>query len=197
MAFSGCPRINFREEQWRESIFEDQNIIISPNFLDLWKKMCCINHLKSFLTMNSQWIFNTDTVFIRAVSQNCVGSSKPAWCISKEVEFDFHFMKGCCLSQNDQEDPPTRVGLGVGPLIHRAPRVRTHPCTHPFHYRAVVRRLAKRCLHGVLLGSSRSSPGRAAACVCATRLYLETRRLPVNQLSNAQICHLKFLWLLT
>ena len=76
------------------------------------------------------------------------------------------------------------------------PWVGTHPCTHPFHYRVVVWCLPKRCLNGVLPCRSIPSPGRATACVSAGQLYLEARRLPVNQLSNAQICHLRFLWLL-
>lgn len=160
VAFSGCPRINFREEQWRKSIFKDQNIIISPKFLDLWKTMCCINHLKSFLTMNSQWIFNADPVFITAVSQNCVSSSNLPDAFPKKLNSIFHFMKGCCISQNDQEEPGLRWS---GPLVYEPIRAPTRFMTGLW---------CDVCPKGALLGSSRSSPGRAAACVCVPDGYI-------------------------
>lgn len=158
--------------------------------------MCCINHLKSFSTVNAHWIFDMDTVFIMAMAQSCVCSDDLLRAFTKL----FHLIY---ISLNVAASPRmikrtlTCVCLSGSPLILQPLCTNPNSCTHPFYYRVVVWCLPKRCLNGVLLRRSISSPGRAAACASLRQLYLETRRLPVNQLSNAQICHLKFLWLLT
>lgn len=166
VAFSCCPRINFKEGWWRKPIFESQNIIICLDFLDLWRETCCINHLKSFSTVRAHWIFNMDTVFIMAVSQNCVCSDDLLRAFTKLFRL-IYISLNVAASPRMIKRTLTCVCLSGGPLILQPLCPNPNSCTHPFYYRLVVWCLPKRCLNGVLL--PQHIQPRACRCMCVSK----------------------------